>query len=67
VNATGFLDLSHTSCAHCPPLVVFGVAIVLPLMALAAAYLGFGKMGKRMRENLQMLGRPPQTILKETE
>ena len=36
-------------------------------MALAATYLGFGKMEKRMRENLQMLARPPQTIAKETE
>lgn len=46
---------------------VVGAAIAFALMAFATAHLAFDRLEKRMRENLRVLARPPQSILKEPE
>lgn len=46
---------------------VFGVTVVLALLAFVAAHLSLGKLERAIRENLKLLGRAPQTILKELE
>jgi hypothetical protein len=46
---------------------VFEATIVLAVLAFVAAHLSLGKLEKTIRANLQLLGRAPQTILKEPE
>jgi hypothetical protein len=48
------------------PLVI-GAAIILALLAFTTAHISLGRLEAKIRENLILLGRAPQTILKEVE
>jgi len=46
---------------------VVAATLALALMAFVAVHLSLGKLEKSIREDLKLLGRAPQTILKGSE
>jgi membrane protein implicated in regulation of membrane protease activity len=46
---------------------IIGATILLTILAVVTGRQSLGKLERKIRENLILLGRAPQTILKEVE